>query len=226
MQKCAEVILYENGKGLDSQGKFTSICTKNGITIFLTTINEKAPSHLFLREDFRAAEDLTRFRRGCRHYPESEEQRAVQSKQPDQPLLRIRQITLCSRMGLKSGCLQRQNVAYRKHCVWGYCSSGSTQLFPLPNWFWLQLAPVSGRCQADTLRSLEGHISAVVPALGQINPGTVVSAPTAPSPKAAPALEQDPSAGGLGLPIYSVTDTQRGWTSSRVQVETFCNSEQ
>ena len=49
-------------------------------------------------------------------------------EQPDSPLLRIRYITLCARMGLKSGCLQRKNVRYRKHSVWGCCSPESTQL--------------------------------------------------------------------------------------------------
>lgn len=58
------------------------------------------------------------------HSPSSQEQ-------PDPPLLRIRHITLCGKMGLKNGCLQRENVRHRKHCVWGYCSSGSTQQSPV-----------------------------------------------------------------------------------------------
>ena len=52
-------------------------------------------------------------------------------EQPDPRLLRIRYITLCSRNGLKNGCLQRKNVRYGKHCVRGYCSSGSTQRSPV-----------------------------------------------------------------------------------------------
>lgn len=48
-------------------------------------------------------------------------------EQPDPPLLGIRYITLCSRMGLKNMCLQRKNIRNGKRCVWGYCFSGTTQ---------------------------------------------------------------------------------------------------
>lgn len=107
---------------------------KNGLAIFFTSRNERTSLRLFLSGDFGATEDLARFRRGCWHDPKSEEHRAVQSilqEQPDPPLLGIRYITLCSRMGFKNMCLQRKNVRKGKRCVWGYCFSGTTQQSPV-----------------------------------------------------------------------------------------------
>ena len=153
-------------------------------------------------------------------------------EQPDPRLLRIRYITLCSRNGLKNGCLQRKNVRYGKHCVRGYCSSGSTQRSPVhaPK---LTLTPAAP-WQWEVLgwHSLKPGGSPQCSGTSPRGKSAQASAPAASSSKAAPSCGARLAAGRLGLPTCSVAAWRRqawresGWTSSRLQVEkTFCNSE-